>query len=91
MARTPDPLNAAVQISEALAKHRGDEKLDHAAKSVKTMHLDTLDGVDFVPYTDATRPAANSVPAGRTIYNSDDHGLNVSDGTNWRSPTWAVT
>jgi hypothetical protein len=45
----------------------------------------------FPNYSDATRPSAAAVPAGTTIYNSTDTGLNVSDGTNWRAPTWSVT
>lgn len=62
----------------------------HGAKSVKPWMLSAV-----VPpsYTDATRPGASSVDAGTVIYNSDDNGLNVSDGTNWRMPNggWAAT
>lgn len=42
-------------------------------------------------YTNAGRPAANTVPAGTVIFNSDDNYTNASDGTNWRDPTGAVT
>jgi len=40
-------------------------------------------------FTDATRPAAAS--AGRVIYNSDDVGLNIDDGTNWRDTDGNIT
>ena len=42
-------------------------------------------------YSDATRPSASTAAAGAVIYNSTDSGLNISDGTNWRSPTWGIT
>lgn len=58
-----------------------------------------LMGIDYLgiiippTYTNATRPAANTVTAGGIIYNSDDAGLNISDGANWRGPNggWANT
>ncbi len=44
-------------------------------------------------YTDASRPTASAAGAGAVIFNSDDGGLNVSDGTNWRAPSggWVNT
>jgi len=43
--------------------------------------------------TDANRPSASDAGAGGIIYNSDDGGLNVSDGSNWRAPSggWVNT
>lgn len=34
-------------------------------------------------YTNATRPAANTVPAGMQIFNTDDGAPNWSNGTDW--------
>ena len=50
------------------------------------------DALQFKSYTDAGRPAA-SIGAGFVIFNSDDGGLNVSDGSNWRAPSggWVNT
>jgi hypothetical protein len=42
-------------------------------------------------YSNATRPAASSVPAGTLIDNTDDNAPNKSDGTNWRDMMGAVT
>ncbi len=44
-------------------------------------------------YTDASRPSASTAGAGAFIFNSDDGGLNVSDGSNWRAPSggWVNT
>jgi hypothetical protein len=42
-------------------------------------------------YTDATRPAANTLPAGSLIYNTDDTAPNYSDGTDWRDAMGTVT
>ena len=42
-------------------------------------------------YTDGNRPAASGLPAGSSIWNSDDNFINTSDGTNWRDPTGATT
>ena len=47
--------------------------------------------VGFSVYTNATRPAPGTVPAGYTIFNSDDNFLNTSDGTNWRNQSGAIT
>jgi len=75
------------RISEAIRQHRAGH---HGAKSVKPW---MLSAVVLPSYTDATRPSASSVDPGTVIYNSDDHGLNVSDGTSWRAPSggWVVT
>lgn len=53
-----------------------------------------LNGIKFVKqYTNAGRPTASSAGAGAMIYNSDDNGLNISDGTNWYGPSggWVTT
>lgn len=42
-------------------------------------------------YTDGTRPAANTLTAGSSIWNSSDNAPNYSDGTNWRDAAGAVT
>ena len=42
-------------------------------------------------YADATRPSAASVAVGTAIFNTDDNFSNISDGTNWRDPTGAIT
>ena len=42
-------------------------------------------------YSDASRPAANSVPAGYIFFNSSDNFPNISDGTNWRNMAGAIT
>lgn len=80
-------------ISNAIARHASQTELPHAARSVKVRHLGILDSISLKIYTDTTRPAATSLPAGTVIYNSTDSGLNVTDGTNWRAPSggWVVT
>jgi hypothetical protein len=35
-------------------------------------------------FTNATRPPANAVPVGTSIFNTTTWKLNISDGTNWR-------
>lgn len=45
----------------------------------------------FLVYTNATRPAATTKPAGWCFYNSNDNFINCSDGANWRDPTGAIT
>ena len=52
---------------------------------------DTVGELQATTYTDANRPSAASVPAGTVIFNSDDAGLNVSDGTDWRVPDGSGT
>ncbi|MBU4223678.1 hypothetical protein KJ934_00350 [Patescibacteria group bacterium] len=47
--------------------------------------------VGFEVYTDATRPAANTKPAGYTFFNSSDNFLNTSDGTDWRNQSGVIT
>ncbi len=42
-------------------------------------------------YSNTSRPAPSTMPAGYTFFNSDDNYINVSDGTNWRDPTGAIT
>ena len=42
-------------------------------------------------FTDASRPAANTVPSGGLIYNSDDFTINISDGVNWRDGLGEIT
>ena len=74
----------------ALRRHTSQSPMDHGAAAVQAK-LASLAYLPFKSYTDATRPAATSVPAGTVIYNSTDSGLNVSDGAEWRSPTWSVT
>lgn len=78
-------------IDAALRRHASQNPIDHAAGSVHASHLALLDSIKLRIYTDATRPSASTLGAGAVIYNSTDNGLNVSDGTNWRSPTWSVT
>lgn len=80
-------------ISEAVARHAAQAELPHAARSVKARHLGVLDSITLTVYTDATRPAPTSLPAGTVIYNSTDSGLNVTDGADWRAPSggWVVT
>ncbi len=50
-------------------------------------------GIDISPsgttavlsvFSNATRPAPDSVPPGTMIFNSDNNFPNVSDGNNWR-------
>jgi len=53
-----------------------------------------LNGVKWVKsFTDATRPTPASAGSGAVIYNTDDGGLNLSDGSNWRAPSggWVNT
>ena len=80
-----DPLDIGRRIREAT------KKVGIPSSSIKSYHFGRA--VMMPIYTDATRPTAASVGAGATIYNSDDNGLNVSDGANWRAPNggWAVT
>ena len=80
-------------IGEALGRHKARSPMEHPDGSVKARHLGVLDYITLTAYTDATRPAASSVPAGTVIYNSDDGGINVSDGTNWKGPSggWVTT
>lgn len=42
-------------------------------------------------YTDAQRPAANTVPVGFSFWNSNDNAPNFSDGTNWRDAAGNLT
>jgi hypothetical protein len=42
-------------------------------------------------YSDGSRPSASSVPQGAVIFNTTDSSLNVSDGSNWRDMTGAIT
>lgn len=44
-----------------------------------------------VLYTNATRPAANTVPASSSIWNTDDNAMNWSDGVNWRDALGNIT
>lgn len=82
-----DPLDIGRRIQEA---RKG---VGIPSGSIKSHHFGRA--VMVPAYTDATRPTAASVGAGATIYNSDDNGLNVSDGANWRMPGadggWVVT
>ena len=41
-------------------------------------------GPALTSYTNLTRPAANTLPAGSSIWNTDDNAPNFSDGTVWR-------
>jgi hypothetical protein len=77
-------------IDTALRRHAGKSPMDHGAAAVQAK-LASLAYLPLPVYTDATRPAATSVPAGSVIYNSTDSGLNVSNGADWMSPTWLVT
>jgi hypothetical protein len=42
-------------------------------------------------YSNATRPAANTVPVFTSIWNTDDNAPNWSDGANWRDAAGLVT
>lgn len=42
-------------------------------------------------FADGTRPAANSVPAGSWIYNTDDTAPNYSDATDWKDAVGVIT
>lgn len=42
-------------------------------------------------YTNVTRPAANTVPLGGSVWNTDDNCYNYSDGTNWRDASGTLT
>lgn len=42
-------------------------------------------------YSNATRPAANSVTPGFMIFNSSDAAPNISDGTDWRDMNGVIT
>jgi hypothetical protein len=78
-------------IREALGIHSRKSPLDHPAGSIRDYHFGKA--LPLPRYTDATRPSAAEVGAGAAIYNSDDYGINVSDGTDWRAPSggWVVT
>jgi len=52
----------------------------------KTNPQGIIDHLTFKTYTDATRPSAVTLGAGAVINNSDDGGLNVSNGSVWREP-----
>ena len=58
-----------------------------------TVFFVDANGIDIITFTDATRPTPAAAGAGHVIFNSDDGGLNVSDGTNWRAPSggWVNT
>ncbi len=53
----------------------------------------TVNGLVIKTFTDASRPTPGAAGPGCVIFNSDDGGLNVSDGTNWRNPSggWVNT
>lgn len=42
-------------------------------------------------YSNATRPAASTVPAFVPIWNTSDNAPNWSDGTNWRDASGIIT
>ena len=48
-------------------------------------------GITHAVFTNSTRPAPTSVPAGTQIWNSDDNAPNYSDGTAWRAADGTVT
>jgi hypothetical protein len=54
------------------------------------LNLDAVLDVKAV-YADANRPAATDNAVGTTIFNTDDDFNNITDGTNWRDPTGAIT
>lgn len=58
--------------------------LIEAVKALKTAPTLTV-------YSDASRPAATSVPAGYIFFNSSDNFPNISDGTNWRDMSGSIT
>ncbi len=48
-------------------------------------------GAKVLEYTDATRPAATTMPSGTMIWNTSDSAPNFSDGTNWRDASGNLT
>lgn len=42
-------------------------------------------------YSNATRPAANTVPMFTAIWNTNDNAANWSDGTDWRDNAGIIT
>jgi len=61
--------------------------------TVRKLEFD-VNGIKFVKtHTNAGRPTASSAGVGAMIYNTDDKGLNLSDGTDWYGPSggWVIT
>ena len=58
-----------------------------------TLNFNILDaGVTKLPqYSSAGRPAANTVPIGTAIFNTDDSAPNYSDGAAWRDSNGSLT
>jgi hypothetical protein len=72
-------------IASALGRHASQSPMDHGDAAVQA-RLVRMKYLPLRSYTDTTRPDPGDVPAGAVIYNADDGGINVSDGTNWRGP-----
>jgi len=53
----------------------------------------TADGPVLPIFTNSNRPSPSAAGRGGMIYNRDDEGINVSDGSNWRAPSggWVNT
>lgn len=76
-------LLTAVNMESLLEQSAGLGRLSWSVADNPASKLET--GVATpVTYTRATLPAANTVPAGFTVYLSDSKETIKSDGTNWR-------
>ena len=71
-------LVASGLVTLAFTKEFGDDA---------TMGLDS----PLPSYSNATRPAATTIPARTAIWNTDDSAENFSDGTNWRDNAGNLT
>lgn len=68
------------------------EILDQVRRLAVNVNGDVMKGpLGFKNYTNANRPAATSVLAGATIWNTDDGQLNISDATDWTLPDGTTT
>lgn len=97
-------LNVALSFGSATIGGDGEVYLEADSASLRALNAALLTGSTTYQagspkalgtvlerYANATRPAASSVLAGTLIFNTDDNFPNVSDGTNWRDMSGAIT
>ena len=94
-----------LEVAEAITFSRTAAQID-AELQLKQLIVDGLVSVSFedeatdigvapqaaiASYSNATRPSASDIPTYSMIFNTSDNQINISDGTNWRDPSGAIT
>jgi hypothetical protein len=85
--RTPADLDANQQLKAYVVA--GDITLAFTLETGDSAA--TGPGSSPVSYSNATRPAASTVPTFSSIWNTDDNALNWSDSVNWRDALGNLT